>query len=513
MNDADVIILVTRRELVAPARERLARARSRAASTTVSFASGAAIAREILVARRGVPTTGVVVVAANGDEAETALALGADEVLVGLADDALVRAVERASLRALARDTHLGDGQVLAQVLTGVVRRVEAPITALALDLEAYRSLADGVVSEDAVALLDDCMTALDDLASALRDAGLFARAEATDSPVPLDIRALIDQVLRVLGGAIGLRAHVERDEARPLTPVLAPRTRLARALAGAVVHALTFVDEKAEPEALRKLRVSVREEANTHVVSIEATSAGRLGVHATRAADPSGPLRMLRDAVRLFGGEVAVEVGPRGAKLELAVPREQRAVVALGSTHPPRGRTPAQPTILLVDPDDRVLRATARALADLYEVIVATTGEEALDLAREQTVALAVVNARLPDVSARLLLDELRHTRGGQGARAVLVASQDEIRAAGAPPVGRAGRQAAATHRPPHRHRDAALGGAVLVSRRYAPGAQLMAASAMQGRLARPGARPPRAQGSALARLDPIEPKLHNRA
>ncbi len=439
MNQANVIILVTRRESVAVARERLARTLPRAAATTVSYAADAILEREIALARRKVPTNGVVVVAASEDEAETSLALGADEVLVGIDDRALGAAIDRASMRALARDAHLADGQVLAQVLTGIVRRVEAPLTALALDLEAFRSIAEPILSPDGATLLDDCMASLDDLAAALRDAGLFARAEASDLPVPLDVRALIDQVLRVLGGAIGLRAHVERDEPRPLAPVVAPRARLARALAGALVHALAMVDEHAEGEGLHKLRVSVREEPTTNVVSIEATSARRFRASATHEAPPSGSLRALRDAVRLFGADLVLGVGARGARLELSVPREQRALVPLGAAREVRARTNAQPTVMLVDPDDRVLRATARALADEFEVVLASTGEEALDLAREQTISIAVVNARLPDVSARLLLDELRHTRGGQGARAVLVATQDELDEIDLPPwVGR---------------------------------------------------------------------------
>jgi CheY-like chemotaxis protein len=433
--DAEVLVLVALRESLGPTREGLARGGACVARVTVAFAGDSAIEREITVARRRIPTTGVLVVVAGEADVDLALARGADEVVVGTDEAALTRALERTFLRASARDAHVADGQVLAQVLTGVVRRLESPITALALDLEAFRAVTEPLLAPEGVALFDDCMAALEDLGGALRDAGLFARAEVPEHPVRVDVRAMIDQVLRVLGGALGLRAHIERDEHRPIAAALAPRARLARAIASALVHTLVLTSERADREALRKLRISLREDAARIVVVIEATSAGGLGASAARLVEPEGPLRLLREAVRGFGGDLSLELGVRGARLELQAPREQHALVELGAPRAPRSRTPQQPTVLLVDPDERVLRATARTLADRFEVLVAQTGEEALELAREQHIAVAVVNTRLPDVTAGLLLDELRHTRGAQGARAVLVASQEELDQLDPPP------------------------------------------------------------------------------
>jgi CheY-like chemotaxis protein len=433
--DAEVLVLVARRESLGPAREGIARSAAAGEQVVVAFAAESAIEREITVARRRLPTTGVLVVVASEGDVDLALARGADEVVVGTDATALARALGRTRLRAAARDAHVADGKVLAQVLTGVVRRLESPITALALDLEAFRAVTEPLLAPEGVALLDDCMAALEDLGGALRDAGLFARAGVPEHPVRVDVRATIDQVLRVLGGAEGLRAHVERDEDRPLAAALAPRGRLARAIAGALVHALVLTSASADRTALRKLRISLREDATKVVVIIDATAAGGLGAPVARPLEPEGPLRLLREAARSFGGDLSLEVGARGARLELQAPREQHALVELGAIRPPRPRTPQQPTVLLVDPDDRVLRATARALADRYEVLVAQTGEEALDLAREQNVNVVVLNTRLPDVSAGLLLDELRHTRGAKGARAVLVASLDELDEINPPP------------------------------------------------------------------------------
>jgi hypothetical protein len=62
---------------------------------------------------------------------------------------------------------------------------------------------------------------------------------------------------------------------------------------------------------------------------------------------------------------------------------------------------------VLIVAPDEQVLRAAARAVAERYDAAFATSGEEALAIVSEGGVHAVVVDQRLPDVSAGLFLDE----------------------------------------------------------------------------------------------------------
>jgi CheY-like chemotaxis protein len=67
-------------------------------------------------------------------------------------------------------------------------------------------------------------------------------------------------------------------------------------------------------------------------------------------------------------------------------------------------------PTLLLVD-DDAVLRERlARALNERgYEVTTATTGEQALALAREESPELAVMDLKMPGLGGLALVQELK--------------------------------------------------------------------------------------------------------
>jgi two-component system response regulator HydG len=70
----------------------------------------------------------------------------------------------------------------------------------------------------------------------------------------------------------------------------------------------------------------------------------------------------------------------------------------------------PIEPTILLVDDDERLRRAATKVLADAgYQVISASSGREALAALRDHSVALALCDLRLPDLDGIALLQEAR--------------------------------------------------------------------------------------------------------
>jgi CheY-like chemotaxis protein len=431
-----VIVLVTRRERLAEVRSALATsamgergADGAVEATTARHAGEPALAREIAAAHRRLPSHGVVVVVDDAREELAALASGADEVVTPASLASLGAAIERARLRAAARDREAPDGRVLGQVLSNVVRRLEAPTTALTLDLESFRATS-GPAGEPGQALeaLEDCGAALEDMSEALRDAALFTRAEELERPAPVDVADLVEQVLRVLGGPVGLEAVIERTHGPGAPLAHAPRGKLARAVAAAVVHALASAALGAPEGALRRLRVGVHDERGDAVLlEIEALT-NSIGAGERRPVEPEGALSRLRDRLRELECDLRFERAEGSARLSLTLPREPIGELGLGRVPTSRLRVPTRPRVLLIDPDDRVLRATSRALGDAYEVFVARNGEEAIDAARELELSAIVVNVRLPDVTASLLIEELRRARGSASAKIVLVAGQGEL-------------------------------------------------------------------------------------
>lgn len=65
--------------------------------------------------------------------------------------------------------------------------------------------------------------------------------------------------------------------------------------------------------------------------------------------------------------------------------------------------------TVLVVDDEKGIRQALSRALEDSYEVLQATGGKEALDIVRQNTVDLVLLDILLPDVDGMILIGKLK--------------------------------------------------------------------------------------------------------
>jgi CheY-like chemotaxis protein len=81
--------------------------------------------------------------------------------------------------------------------------------------------------------------------------------------------------------------------------------------------------------------------------------------------------------------------------------------------------------TVLVIDDDERILKAYARMLASSCDVIMASDGQEAIDLLSSGSSPDAVVTEiALPEVDGRALFEWLRRERPALAARTVFVTS-----------------------------------------------------------------------------------------
>jgi len=384
-----------------------------ARSTIVEMLHGSAAAI-VAEARGATPSRGVVVVVGSDTEVDTQIASGVDEVLVEpIEPRALLGAIRRATLRAGVRDDHAVEARTLEQVLDGVAHAAEGPLAALALDLDAIRSGTVPLESvEELESALDDCSSAVDSVARVLRDAQVLARATHDDPCELVSVAPLVDRVLRALGGASALLAHVEVHSDPDVPNVHVPRRLLGRTIAQVLVQALDAVPAE-PPPSLRRLRVSVRNGPEAVAVVID--------VHASLDAAPAstpftvtteGRLAVARAAMRSFDGELVAERAVDGSVRFVAfIPRADMSPDAPLSrpAHRPSELAIPRARVLVVDGDPMVLRATVRAIADRFDVVVAISGEEALSVIRDGGIDAVVADARLPDMSAAAFLDELR--------------------------------------------------------------------------------------------------------
>ena len=412
-------------------------------------------------------------IAADEDDALAAIEAGADEAaaIAACTAQALERYVARAMVRAKTRlyneqlygsAAHAEKLSALGTLVAGVAHEINNPCSALTLSLQVvkYRlaplfDLAKSSASpEDHRAALraaleradvrrflpdlsstfDDMVRSTEAISAIVGDLRLFARSDEREEPQHVDIHGLLDQVLRITGSRLGSVAHVERDYDPHVSFAYVARSRLAQVLTNIFVNAAQAMAEIERP--MHRLRISTRADEEGLVISISDTGPGIPEDKLERVFDPfyttkkpgEGTglgLALSSDLVRRMGGQLMVEseLG-QGATFLVYLPlgkpvaekAESKRSAWLPETYDRRS------VILAVDDDERVLRAYARALREQYDVLLATDGQEAIDLLASGSHADAVLtDLQMNDVGGEQLLSWLIGERPSLAKRVVI--------------------------------------------------------------------------------------------
>ncbi len=292
----------------------------------------------------------------------------------------------------------------------------------------------------DVPALLDDVSSAAQGIASIVRDLRTFAQEDDQEAIDAVDVPELLDRVARLLKRDIALHGVLERDYARGLPAIAAPRNRLAQVFTNLLSNAVHAIAEA--PPASHAIRISVRTDDDFLLIAISDTGPGIPQEAVERIFDPFFStkrkelgtglgLSISRSIVRNLGGDLAVEsVYGEGATFFCTLPlaRADTLTEAHRSGEQDVGREPIHAqTVLVVDSDPQMLRAYARVLGAAHRLIVARDEREAMELieAGSQPDAI-VIELDLPGLGAHALVAWLRLKRPALAQRVALVTSFD---------------------------------------------------------------------------------------
>ncbi|HEX3773842.1 MAG TPA: ATP-binding protein [Polyangiaceae bacterium] len=424
-------------------------------------------------------------VAVDEVAALAALSQGADEVLVwppgddraihGFFDRTLLRAsLRKVQERASAAMAHTEKLSALGTLVAGVAHEINNPLMALQLSIEAcisslspiskamdelegwlgrgfgatpaqIKDLVErsrtGAPSIEAKQLLEEMLVASSAIGSVVRDLRVFARADNDREEAQiLDANEVVDQALRLVGREIAMVAHIERDYSRELPRVVVPHGRLTQVLVNILINAAHAINDVERP--VHRVRITTRADAEYVAISISDTGPGIAASALSHIFDPFFTtkrtglgtglgLSISRSIMRDLGGDLIVEsVHGAGATFIALLPLPDHAALrnaylknrVIASRKAPRERR----TVLVVESDERILKAYARMLASSCDVILASDAQEAIELLSSGSNADSLLTElSLPDMDGRLFFAWLSRERPELAKRTVFVSAE----------------------------------------------------------------------------------------
>jgi signal transduction histidine kinase/ActR/RegA family two-component response regulator len=252
----------------------------------------------------------------------------------------------------------------------------------------ARAETADQIPTEEAEALevIEESLSAMKRIRDIVRNLMRFSRTPGSPGQ-PTDLRDVVERALVVAQNEIRHRARLVRDYRR-VPPVLGDAVELEQALVALLLNAAQAIPEG----ETREHEIVVRIDADDNWVRLSVVDDG-VGIPPEvmpRIFDPffttkpvgSGTglgLSLADDIVKKHGGEIDVESVPgAGTTARLRLPPWR----APAAPPPEAAAAPAERArVLIVDDEAGVLRAAERALRKDYDVALASSGEEAMEL------------------------------------------------------------------------------------------------------------------------------------
>jgi CheY-like chemotaxis protein len=329
-----------------------------------------------------------------------------------------------------ARDAAEASNRAKSQFLANMSHELRTPLTAIILATEILQEEAqEGGALGGALADLDQIHAQSKHLLSVINDMLDMSKIEAGKVQLYLetfDAAAVVRDLASTVQPLVA-RNHnaLEVRQAGDLGTMHADVTRLRQCLLNLLSNACKFTERGTIRLRAAREGDTLTFEVSDTGIGMSAEQMGRLfqafeqaDLSTTRKYGGTGlGLAITRRLCQMMGGDIAVQSVPgKGSTFTIRLPAVVAAPAAEAAA-PPRRPVPGPareaadgPTVLVVDDDAVVREMLARVLVkEGYRVLTASSGEEALKLAREARPRAITLDVMMPGLDGWSVLSALK--------------------------------------------------------------------------------------------------------
>lgn len=298
----------------------------------------------------------------------------------------------------------------LGMLSAAIAHEINNPLAYILLNLQATRRWLGQALAAESIAalsnaleLIDQSLEGVERVRVIVRDLRAFAHADDSENAL-VDVRSVIESILPIAEHEIRDRATLVKAFGE-VPIVRANAARLGQVFLNLLVNAAHAIPPGEEGH---EIRISVSaESAQKVIVAVEDTGEGMPPSVRDRVFEPFFTtkaagigtglgLALCQGIVQALGGDIAVDsrVGA-GSTFRVSLPV---AVPGPRETIQPAAVVVPRSKILVVDDEPRIANRLAELLRD-HEVVVATTGTEAIERLARESFDAVFCDLMMPDV------------------------------------------------------------------------------------------------------------------
>jgi signal transduction histidine kinase len=346
--------------------------------------------------------------------------------------EAGVRAAQRKMSEQLAISERMASAGMLA---AGVAHEINNPLAVIMANLDFVVGLLGKRGPEGRLEEIDgplhDAREAVERIRGIVRDVKLFSRPH-NEERGPVDVRSVIESSIRMAWNEIRHRAHLVKEYG-DVPMVDSNEARLGQVLLNLLLNAAQAMPEGRANR--NEIRIVTKTAENGRVmIEVRDTGTGMPKEILARIFDPfftTKPvgvgtglgLSLCHRMVTDLGGEIEVESEvDKGTLFRVTLPAatgkiRERASARPLNEHAPRVR------VLVVDDEVSIGRALQRSLDPHHDVVVLTSGKEALArIASGERFDAILSDLMMPEVTGMEIYEELCRTAPDQAKRMIFI-------------------------------------------------------------------------------------------